>query len=116
MARADHIKVKRFCYGIWYWHHGIDLGDGTVVHFTGEPMRKKNARIRRTSMFLFLRKGKKIVCKYSHCYKPDRIVRTALKCIEKSGYRLFSGNCEHFARYCKTREKKRTGKGCLGND
>ena len=32
MARGDHLVVRRF--GGLYSHHGIDCGDGTVIHLT----------------------------------------------------------------------------------
>ncbi len=40
MARADHVRVRLFWKNVMpYWHHGIDMGDGTVVHFTsGLPL------------------------------------------------------------------------------
>lgn len=50
MARADHIRVYRG----GYYHHGIDLSDGTVIHFSGEPGMKKEAAVRRSSMAEFL--------------------------------------------------------------
>jgi hypothetical protein len=34
MAKGDHIYVNRF--GGAYSHHGIDCGDGTVVHYTSD--------------------------------------------------------------------------------
>ncbi|MFN3326267.1 MAG: lecithin retinol acyltransferase family protein [Bryobacteraceae bacterium] len=36
MARSDHIFCRRF----GYTHHGIDAGDGTVTHYTGERGQK----------------------------------------------------------------------------
>ena len=55
MARGEHIKVKR-CGGL-YSHHGIDMGDGTVIHFSGEPLHRQNARICRVSLREFLAGG-----------------------------------------------------------
>ncbi len=43
MARGDHIRVYRTL----YWHHGIDAGDGTVIHLSGEPGRSRTARVQR---------------------------------------------------------------------
>lgn len=43
MARGDHVKVKRM--GGLYTHHGIDLGDGRVIHYSGEVGRKKDAAV-----------------------------------------------------------------------
>jgi hypothetical protein len=45
MAVGDHISVVRCGYS----HHGIDGDDGTVIHLTGEPFAKRDARVRRTT-------------------------------------------------------------------
>jgi len=54
MGRADHIFVSRL--GGLYTHHGIDLGDGYVVHYQGEDWRR--SRVRRTTVDTFLEGGK----------------------------------------------------------
>ena len=45
MGKGDHIRVKRA--GGVYYHHGLDVGDGYVIHYSGEVARKRNASIRR---------------------------------------------------------------------
>ena len=45
--RADHIFVKRL--GGMYEHHGIDCGDGSVIHYTTKGMFE-TGRVMRTSM------------------------------------------------------------------
>lgn len=102
MGKGDHIKVKR---GM-YWHHGIDMGDGTVVHFTGEPTRKRHAAIRRTSMEKFLRGGRLEVVEYAKSYCPEVVVSRAMSRLAERGYHLALKNCEHFARWCKTGEAR----------
>ncbi len=52
MARADHITVPRL--GGVFVHHGIDCGDGTVIHFTGATWAEPRS-VRRTSMQEFAR-------------------------------------------------------------
>ena len=49
MARGDHLKVRRR----GYWHHGIDCGDGTVIHYAGLEREKSDAYVRRTSLAEF---------------------------------------------------------------
>lgn len=39
------------------------------------------------------------------CYAPNVVVRTAISMLNKSGYDLFSNNCEHFAHWCETGKK-----------
>ena len=98
MAKGDHVKVRRTVYA----HHGIDIGDGTVVHFTGEPGNKSDAKIRQTSMEDFLHGGELEIVKYKKCNPPNKVIKTALSRKKQEGYNLLNDNCEHFARYCKT--------------
>jgi len=100
MARGDHIKVRRV-FGVFY-HHGIDLGDGTVIHFTGEPSKKSNASVKITSMEEFLEGGKLEIVPYSKPLNIEKTIKKAKKQVGISGYNLFYRNCEHFATYCKT--------------
>jgi hypothetical protein len=98
MARGDHIKVHRPA----YWHHGIDIGDQTVIHFTGEISQKADAEIKRTSLKEFLDRGKLTVVEYAKCFEPDEVIRRAFSCIGDREYNLLLNNCEHFACWCKT--------------
>lgn len=52
MSRGDHIYVHRF--GGAYGHHGIDCGDGQVIHYTGKDW-SSNRVIRKTPLELFAR-------------------------------------------------------------
>lgn len=101
MARGDHLSVKRM-HGL-YTHHGIDMGDGTVVHLSGEPLRRRDACVCRTPMAEFLKGGEAQVVRYSNnCRGADEIVQTALAHLGEKGYDVWRNNCEHFATYCVT--------------
>lgn len=101
MARGDHIKVRR-C-GFLYAHHGIDMGDGTVVHFSGEPLRWRGARICRTPLEDFLRGGRAIAVRHRGAVSPpDVTIARALEALSAGEYCVFRNNCEHFATWCKT--------------
>lgn len=102
MAKGDHIKVDRFL----YWHHGIDNGNGTVVHFTGEPGNKSDAEIKITIIEEFLNGGVPVIVNYSIARPPDDVIQTALSYVGQKGYNLIFNNCEHFARFCKTGDFK----------
>lgn len=70
MAKGQHIFVRRppgrMTRGIL--HHGIDLGDGTVIHFTGSD--EKGARVFRTNMKAFERNGGKAeIFPYAQIYQ-----------------------------------------------
>lgn len=103
MATGDHIRVKRALGA--YYHHGIDAGDGTVIHFSGEPVRQARAKVCRCSLEEFLKGGVKEQVHYPDAdalLSPEETLALAEKQLGKRGYGLFRNNCEHFATYCKT--------------
>lgn len=105
MAKGDHIKVWRA--GGLYAHHGIDMGDGTVVHFSGEPLRTREACVCRTDMATFLRGARPIVVHHAGCDRsPEAVVAAAEAQLSKADYCLWRNNCEHFATYCKTGKRR----------
>ena len=99
MVRGDRIKVWRG----FYHHHGIDLGDGTVVHFTGEPGRKNAACIERTTFDEFAQGGAPQVVEPAGAgFSPDDVAARALSRVGEFEYNLVTNNCEHFASWCQT--------------
>lgn len=91
-----HIKVWRS----FYWHHGIDMGDGTVIHFTGEPGRRLDAAVRRTTLEHFLRGGEVCSVRHQQPLPADEVRVRATRCLGHTGYSILWRNCEHFARWC----------------
>ncbi|MHC0037903.1 lecithin retinol acyltransferase family protein [Pseudoneobacillus sp. C159] len=84
-------------------HFGIDIGDGTVVHFTGEKAFSKSNLIQHTSLDKFLKGGDlEVDLATPLTYKRDEIVERALSKVgsDFGGYNLFDNNCEHFANWC----------------
>lgn len=104
MARGDHIRVFRR----GYWHHGIDCGDGTVIHYTGELFNRANAAVRRTPMDQFAKGGRVRVVKSDASYDIEAIIARAHSRLDEARYSTVSNNCEHFASWCRTgrRESK----------
>lgn len=101
MARGDHLEVNRG----GFYHHGIDLGNGEVVHFTGDPFNKFNAEVSREPIADFARRGSPRIVSYSkNVLHPDHACINAMGqwLTKKKGYRLITNNCEHLAAYCKT--------------
>jgi hypothetical protein len=99
-ARGEHIYVDR---GL-YTHHGIDCGDGTVIDFAGREGGKSTARIRRVTVAEFAQGAPVKMRACGSRYGPEMVVARALSMIGRSGYDLFSNNCEHFASWCVTGE------------
>ena len=99
MAKADHIYVSLWINGNPFTHHGIDCGDGTVIHYDGQ-------RICLVSKTAFA-EGKTIHVKQYGKYDADEIVVQRAKTrLGEDKYWATSNNCEHFAYYCKTGKHK----------
>lgn len=102
MARGDHIRTWRR----GYWHHGIDCGDGTVIHYTGTPLRLRDAVVERCSMDEFLRGSVVEMVVSLEAVDPDAVIARAESRLGEKKYNLITDNCEHFASWCVTGRKE----------
>jgi len=110
MARGDRLRVERRLAGstVVYMHHGIDVGDGTVVHARPDDFRSPLAggRVERTSLADFAGGGTVLVTTDPPAeYSPDDVVARALDHVGREGYCPVVDNCEHFATWCATGER-----------
>ncbi|MDR9404663.1 MAG: lecithin retinol acyltransferase family protein [Halothece sp. Uz-M2-17] len=99
MAQGDQIYILEPFVNFqgMYEHHGIDCGDGSVIH-----LRKYNEIITRTSFVEFTKSKTVYVKNYPLSFVPDVVVRRAESRLgEKARYNLLFNNCEHFATWCK---------------
>lgn len=112
--RGDHVYVKRR----GYTHHGVEVDDGQVIHFSGTPGNKRGAMICRTTMKEFTgSRGRLRYRRYGQQLPPDLAIERAESKIGQSGYNLFSNNCEHFATWCvhdRTASAQVSGAGATG--
>lgn len=100
MQRGDHIRV----WSKWQvWHEAIYIGDDEVIEHA-KP--NQGGRVRRLSLRDFVDGDTVQVVPYNHCDPPEVVVRHARSALGKGSYALFSQNCEHFARWCKTGQKE----------
>ncbi len=101
MARADQIYVMRPLVGIdgVYQHHGIDYGDGSIIHYrkTGDQ-----AIISRTSFETFSWGNLVYPVHHPLVDSADVVIERAESRLGEEQYDLFFNNCEHFATWCKT--------------
>lgn len=99
MARGDQIYAYREFLNLdgVYEHHGIDCGDGTVIHY-----RKPSEVIERTSLETFARGGLIYIRPYPVRYIPDTVIQRAESRLAERKYNLLFNNCEHFATWCVT--------------
>ncbi|MBD2577146.1 lecithin retinol acyltransferase family protein [Oscillatoria sp. FACHB-1406] len=100
MLRGDQIYVYREFFNLegLYEHHGIDCGDGTVIHYSkiADP-----PEIRRTSIEAFSRDRPVYVREYQKSFIPDVVLERAESRLGERKYNLLFNNCEHFATWCK---------------
>ncbi|MGK7930668.1 MAG: lecithin retinol acyltransferase family protein [Microcystaceae cyanobacterium] len=101
MALGDQIYVYRPLLNLQgvYQHHGIDCGDGTVIHY-----RKPSETIERTSIATFSWENKVYKRDYldGFCFIATVVVNRAISRLGEQKYNLLFNNCEHFATWCKT--------------
>jgi hypothetical protein len=92
-----------------YRHYGIDVGDGTAVHFRGDRfLIQRTAWIQRTSLQSFLSGGELHVEEdVDYAFTRDEVTVRALSEVGGNfgGYNFIFNNCEHFAYWCATGKK-----------
>ena len=129
MARGDHIYVQRA--GGLYAHHGIDCGDGSVIHYSGEHWYSPRS-VRHTAIDAFARGDEILVRDYAEffarlrdtrslprrlhvqlaallrggrtqtSFSPGAVVERARSRLGEARFDIVLHNCEHFATWCKT--------------
>ena len=100
MAKGDHLVVGRAGYS----HHGIDLGNGQVIHYTGGS--EVNAVVKIESMQKFANGGRVRLGSSKAKYSRDEIVRCAKNRLGEREYSLVGNNCEQFVNWCRTGKHK----------
>ncbi|MBU6309887.1 MAG: lecithin retinol acyltransferase family protein [Planctomycetes bacterium] len=107
MARGDRLEVEHRIVGstVTYLHHGVDLGDGTVVHARPHDFRNPfgGGRVVRTTLTEFAEgRGVRLRNEPPAAFSPDVIAERALAHVGRDGYDPVIDNCEHFATWCAT--------------
>jgi len=107
MAAGDRLVAKRWLAGTFlpYMHHGIDVGDGTVVHARPDDPKRifEGGRVVRTSLEEFA-DGSPVAVEVDPpaAFPPEEIIRRAIEHVGREGYSPVVDNCEHFATWCAT--------------
>jgi hypothetical protein len=111
MARGDHLFYYRA--GTVYSHHGIDCGDGSVIHFESSVWQKLGSmaqpesslrapRVVRARHDQFALGADVLVRTYEAFHDPEQVILRAESRLGCTDYDLWGNNCEHFAVWCKT--------------
>jgi hypothetical protein len=83
-----------------YSHHGVHLGDGKVIHYSGMSGGWTSGPVAQTDLTSFA-DGKGFSVKtYKNCLSEQEILRRAQSRVGESAYDVFNNNCEHFCLWC----------------
>jgi hypothetical protein len=108
-AQAGVQVFRPGAYGAAYDHHGLLLGDGTIVHFSGEAgrTRTQEALVRRVPFDAFVGLADSASLRSTRpCSVRSRDVvplrasvasLRALRVVGSAGYQFLRNNCEHLA-------------------
>lgn len=109
MARGEHIYVHGRFAGIAFEHHGIDMGDGTVIHLAPQDGARvtfaddgQRFCVRRDSWDQFCKGQTPQKITHVNALPEADIAAFAEASLGKCGYHLLDNNCEHFANLCCT--------------
>jgi hypothetical protein len=95
-SRGAHIVVP-WC---GFWHHGIYVGDGNVVHYGALYYDIIRKPVEEVSLAAFA--GKRTVFVVEHVEETlcaDEVIRRARSRLGEGKYRLLTNNCEHFCEW-----------------
>ena len=95
--KGKHLSVNRG----WYTHHGIGIGEGCVIHYSGLADGIESGPICKATLGEFSG-GEKIIIK-SHPgrkYFGQESVERANSRLGEDAYTVCGNNCEHFVEWC----------------
>ncbi len=98
--KGQHLVIKKAAGS--YTHHGLGLGDGRVIHYSGlSDDLSGNGVVEELSLDGFS-KGKDIIIKF-HTERifstDDAILRARLR-LGEAQYHVLHNNCEHLVEWC----------------
>jgi|ERR1022692_911295 hypothetical protein len=86
-----------------YNHHGVYVGRGRVVHYSGISGFWQCGPVEEVSLARFVNGHPvRIVDHFEPHYSPEEIVRRARSRLGENDYRLLTNNCEHFCNWSLT--------------
>jgi hypothetical protein len=101
---GSHIRVRRS----GYYHHGIYVGRGRVIHYAGLSSGIEKGPITYTTFEEFADKSEVEIVEHKRPLPKDEIISRAKSRLHDSrsrdghGYNVIWNNCEHFATWCAT--------------
>lgn len=95
---GGHLFLRR----TGYEHHGLYLGDGWVVHYSGEPLAMSEARVQIDRLDCFAAGDIPHEVQSPLSFAPERVCARALGRYGEARYNLLTNNCEHFVNWCRS--------------
>jgi hypothetical protein len=91
-----HLTTSRWGYS----HHGVYVGHGRVVHYSGLSGFWQCGPVEEVSLFQFVDGHPvRIISHPESPFSPEEIVRRARSRLGENAYRLLTNNCEHFCNW-----------------
>jgi hypothetical protein len=94
---AAHVVTSR----VGYTHHGIHVGDGRVVHYSGLSRGWRGGPVEEVTLAEFARgRSTRVRVHAGARFDPDAVVARARARLGEDRYRALSNNCEHLCEWC----------------
>ena len=99
MQIGDHLVVPRLC----YTHHGLYVGDGSVIHYSGLARDTASGVVELIDLASFADGDEIHVRDYAQRkYARQESVDRARSRLGENAYNVLLNNCEHFVSWCIT--------------
>lgn len=85
-----------------YTHHGLYIGNGKVIHYSGLAGGFDSGPVEVTDISSFSSGNDVNLKTYKNSFPPEEIVTRAMSRIGEQSYNVFNNNCEHFCLWCIT--------------
>lgn len=83
-----------------YTHHGIYVGDGVVIHYSGLAAGMQSGPVEKADLSTFSAGNGFQIKTYKNALPVSEIIRRANSRLGENGYSVFNNNCEHFCLWC----------------
>jgi hypothetical protein len=84
-----------------YTHHGIHVGDGRIVHYSGLSRNWRGGPVEEVSLAEFARgRSTRVRVHVGARFDSDAVVGRARARLGEDRYRALSNNCEHLCEWC----------------
>jgi hypothetical protein len=94
---ASHLITSRGAYR----HHGVYVGDGRVIQYTGYSSGIRRRPVEEVSLGVFAGgRPVQVLHRGASRYSPIEVIERARSRLGEDRYRILTNNCEHFCEWC----------------